>query len=120
MKHYRIIAILIPLIFSGCAASHSDKELVDSYYNDQQKTIESDVDQLVNSYSAKVVTQYSPEPYFNPTKPIPHYYALKLDEIGIPYPKELVYDNADYNFYKEQAKFNANNNDVIETDHHDH
>ena len=43
MKHYRIIAILIPLIFSGCAASHSDKELVDSYYNDQQKTIESDV-----------------------------------------------------------------------------
>jgi len=104
MKHYRIIAILIPLIFSGCAASHSDKELVDSYYNDQQKTIESDVDQLVNSYSAKVVTQYYPEPYFNPTKPIPHYYALKLDEI----------------FYKEQAKFNANNNDVIETDHHDH
>ncbi|MCU4568068.1 hypothetical protein [Acinetobacter radioresistens] len=102
MKHYRIIAILIPLIFSGCAASHSDKELVDSYYNDQQKTIESDVDQLVNSYSAKVVTQYYPEPYFNPTKPIPHYYALKLDEMGIPYPKELVYDNADYNFYKEQ------------------
>ncbi len=35
-------------------------------YNDQQKTIESDVDQLVNSYSAKVVTQYYPEPYFNP------------------------------------------------------
>ena len=40
--------------------------------------------------------------------------------MGIPYPKELVYDNADYNFYKEQAKFNANNNDVIDTYHHDH
>lgn len=105
---------------SGCAASHSDKELVDSYYNDQQDKLESDVDKLVNSYSANVVTLYYPEPYFNPTKPIPHYYALKLDEIGIPYPKELVYENAEYTFYKEQSMFNTNKYDVIQTDHHDH
>lgn len=110
MKQYRIIAILIPLIFLGCSASHSDKELVDSYYSSQKNKLESDVDQVIIAYSDKIITQYYPEPYFNPTKPIPHYYALKLDEMGIPYPKELVYDNADYSFYKDQTKSNINNN----------
>lgn len=110
MKHYRIIAILIPLIFLGCSASHSDNELVDAYYSSQKNSLESDVDQVIIAYSDKIITQYYPEPYFNPTKPIPHYYALKLDEMGISYPKELVYDNADYSFYKDQAKSNSSDN----------
>lgn len=117
MKQNRIIAILMPLIFFGCSASHSDKELVDSYYNSQKIQLEKDVEQVTIAYSDKIITHYYPEPYFNPTKPIPHYYALKLDEIGVPYPNELVYDSSDYSFYKEQAKFNSNNTSTASPPH---
>lgn len=110
MKKCTAIALLIPFIFSACSANLSDKELVDEFYKNELSNIETDIDKTVTEYSSSIVTKYLPEPYFNPTQPIPHYYAEKLDALGVPYPKELVYESEEYNFYKSRAQ--------VDVEHH--
>lgn len=121
MKQSTFIALLIPFILVACSADISDKERVDVFYKNKLDNIEADIDKTISEYSTGIVTKYYPEPYFNPTKPIPHYYAEKLDRMGIPYPKELVYINDDYNFYKDRAQFNSENYVNVEAEAgHDH
>ncbi|HCA5183664.1 TPA: hypothetical protein MW242_003303 [Acinetobacter baumannii] len=106
MKHSFNLTILITLILAGCSADKSDKELVEEFYNTQTGSLLADVDETTQNYSKAIITKYYPEPYFNPNKPIPDYYAKKLDSLGVSYPASLVYVNEDYKFFKGQAEYN--------------
>lgn len=121
MKLHTFIALLIPFSLIACSADISDKERVEAFYNNNLINIEAETDKTLEEYSSGIVTKYYPEPYFNPTKPIPHYYAEKLDFMGVQYPKELVYVSDEYNFYKDRAQFNAENyQGVEEASSHEH
>ena len=121
MKLRHFILTVIPFILIGCSANVSDRERVDQYFEKLSSELAKQVDQEAASYSEGIITQYYPEPYFNPTQPIPHYYAERLELAGIPYPQDKVYQHSDYEFYKERSQYNLENlHGVEDTTPHSH
>ena len=104
----KILYPLIPLLFfTACSASLSDKERVNEVYDDATEKLEKEADAIVSQYSQKVIEQVDPDPYFNPNEPVPHYYAEKLEDIGVSVPADKIYVNEDYEHYKEAQKITA-------------
>lgn len=100
------LRILLPnlgclaLILSACSADMSDTDRVIAFAEKAKEVQLLSAESLAQKYAQSIITKLEPEPYFNPDKPIPDYYALSLDSIGINYPKDQVYRSDDYWFYK--------------------
>lgn len=104
----KIISTLIPiLLLAACSASLSDKERVDEVYDQQAEKLEKEADAIVKQYSENITENADPDPYFNPTEPVPHYYAEKLEAAGVAVPADKIYIDENYEHYKEAQKITA-------------
>ena len=71
------------LLITACSASLSDKERVAEVYDQQAEKLDKEADAIVKQYSENITENADPGPYFNPTEPVPHYYAEKLDNWSV-------------------------------------